>query len=236
MDTLAGHFLGEEKPSRLQSILADYKDIILAYIKREKGYIRDREGEFKNIIAVLTTRVSKNASSRAFLVLVIWASWPPSHASVSGPINGIFGVDSVISWRPEIPAFLTTFPGPAMPILIVGIAQAKALMFDLASPAASKRQKGRSAAYPLLTTRRFDQRRLGIATKPTMLAGNWLGFHAVVSPETPLVEGGRSRSALPSADQGTSLRIILCSGLICGLTCTSRYGLGLAGWPLRDTS
>jgi hypothetical protein len=31
MDTLAGHFLGEEKPSRLQSILADYKDIILAY-------------------------------------------------------------------------------------------------------------------------------------------------------------------------------------------------------------
>jgi diguanylate cyclase len=55
MDTLAGHFLGEEKPSRLQSILADYKDIILAYIKREKGYLRDREGEFKNIIAVLTT-------------------------------------------------------------------------------------------------------------------------------------------------------------------------------------
>src|SRR5262249_44350450 len=55
MDTLAGHFLGDEKPSRLQSILAEYKDIILAYIKREKGYLRDREGEFKNIIAVLTT-------------------------------------------------------------------------------------------------------------------------------------------------------------------------------------
>ena len=55
MDTLAGHFLGDEKPSRLQSILADYKDIILAYIEREKGYLRDREGEFKNIIAVLTT-------------------------------------------------------------------------------------------------------------------------------------------------------------------------------------
>ena len=29
MDTLAGHFLGEEKSSWLQSILADYKDIIL---------------------------------------------------------------------------------------------------------------------------------------------------------------------------------------------------------------
>jgi len=55
MDTLAGYFLGDEKPARLQSIFADYKDVILAYIAREKGYFRDREGEFKNIIAVLTT-------------------------------------------------------------------------------------------------------------------------------------------------------------------------------------
>jgi diguanylate cyclase len=45
MNTRAGYFLGEEKPSRLQSILADYKDIIVAYIEREKGYLRDREGE-----------------------------------------------------------------------------------------------------------------------------------------------------------------------------------------------
>jgi diguanylate cyclase len=54
MDTLAGHFLGDEKPARLQRIIADYKDIILAYIAREKSYFRDREGEFKNIIEVLT--------------------------------------------------------------------------------------------------------------------------------------------------------------------------------------
>ena len=31
------------------------KIIILAYIEREKGYLRDREGEFKNIIEMLTT-------------------------------------------------------------------------------------------------------------------------------------------------------------------------------------
>ena len=83
-----------------------------------------------------------------------------------------------------------------MPILIVGIAQAKALMLDLAAPAASKRHKGRIAAYPLLTTRRFDQRRLGISTKPTMLAGNRLGFHAVVSHAFPLGSGGGMRFAL----------------------------------------
>jgi len=77
-----------------------------------------------------------------------------------------------------------------MPILRVGIAQAKALMLDLASPAASKREKGRITTYPLLTTRRFDQWRLGIATKPTMLAGNRLGFHAIVSHGLSWCGGG----------------------------------------------
>jgi hypothetical protein len=72
-----------------------------------------------------------------------------------------------------------------MPILIVGIAQAKTLVLNLASSAASKRQKGGIATYPLLTTRCFDQRCLGIAAKPTMLAGNRLGFHAVVSHGLP---------------------------------------------------
>lgn len=55
MDTLTGYFLAEEKPARLARIFADCKDVILAYIEREKDYLRDREGEFKNIIAVLTT-------------------------------------------------------------------------------------------------------------------------------------------------------------------------------------
>src|SRR5688572_4372202 len=76
-----------------------------------------------------------------------------------------------------------------MPILIVGITQAKALMLDLASPAASKRQKGRIATDPLLTTRCFEQWCLGIPAKPTMLAGNRLGFHSVVSHGFPLCSG-----------------------------------------------
>src|SRR6266850_2362142 len=66
-------------------------------------------------------------------------------------------------------------------ILIVGVAHTKAFMLDLTTSAASKRHKGRLATYPLLTTRGFHQRRLGIATEPAMLAGNRLGFHAVVS-------------------------------------------------------
>jgi hypothetical protein len=66
-------------------------------------------------------------------------------------------------------------------ILIVGVAHTKAFMLDLTTSAASKRHKGRLATYPLLTTRGFHQRRLGIATEPAMLAGNRLGFHAVGS-------------------------------------------------------
>ncbi len=83
-----------------------------------------------------------------------------------------------------------------MAILIVGITQAKALVLDLAAPAASKRQKGRIATYPLLTTRCFDQWCLGITAKPTMLAGNRLGFQSVVSHGFPLCGGDGIRSAL----------------------------------------
>jgi hypothetical protein len=68
-----------------------------------------------------------------------------------------------------------------MLILMMRVAQSKALVLDLTTPAASKRHKRRIATYPLLTTRGFHQRRLGIATEPAMLAGNRLGFHAVVS-------------------------------------------------------
>ncbi len=66
-------------------------------------------------------------------------------------------------------------------ILIVGVAHTQAFVLDLTIPAASKRPIGRIATYPLLTTWGLHQRRLGIATEPAMLAGNRLGFHAVVS-------------------------------------------------------
>jgi len=68
-----------------------------------------------------------------------------------------------------------------MLILIMGIAHAEALMLHLTSTATSKRHKGRITTDPLLTARRFHSRRLRIATEATMLTGNWLRFHAVIS-------------------------------------------------------
>jgi hypothetical protein len=67
-----------------------------------------------------------------------------------------------------------------MLILIMGVAHTKTLVLDLTPPAASKRHKGRIATDPLLTTRRLHQRRRGIATETTMLAGNRLRFHPIV--------------------------------------------------------
>src|SRR5712692_3290989 len=118
----------------------------------------------------------------------IWASLI-SHPSIPWPIDGVLRIAFVISGRPEIAAFLTTFPRPSMLILIVRITHAKALMLHLTSPAASKRHKGRIATDPLLTTRCFDQRRFGIATEATMLAGNRLRFHTVVRHGVPLLSG-----------------------------------------------
>jgi len=66
-----------------------------------------------------------------------------------------------------------------MLILIVGVAHAEAFVLHLAPPAPSKRKKRRITTNPLITTQRFDQRRFGIATEATMLAGNRLGFHSV---------------------------------------------------------
>ena len=80
-----------------------------------------------------------------------------------------------------------------MLVLVVGIAQAKAFMLHLASPATAKRQIGRIATYPLLATRCFDQCGPSIATKAAMLTGNQLGFHAVVGHRLPSFgDGARS--------------------------------------------
>jgi hypothetical protein len=67
-----------------------------------------------------------------------------------------------------------------MLIFIVGIAHAEAFVLHLAPPTPSKRHKRRITTNPLLTTRCFDQWRIGIPTEATMLAGNRFGFHAVV--------------------------------------------------------
>jgi hypothetical protein len=84
-----------------------------------------------------------------------------------------------------------------MLILIVGIAHAEAFVLHVTSTAASQRHKGRITTYPLLTTRRFHSRRLRIATEATMLAGNRLRFHTVVSHGVPpLFSAVAAQSAL----------------------------------------
>src|SRR4030095_1387332 len=109
----------------------------------------------KSAFSSVTPRASKIALSRAILVPGIWTS-SLSHRSIFWPIDWIFRIPLVITWRPEIPAFLTAFPRTTVLILIVGIAHTKAFILPLASPPASKRHKGRITTDPLLTTRRFD--------------------------------------------------------------------------------
>ncbi len=110
----------------------------------------------------------------------IWTSLTFHRHAIFGPIDRVFRIPLVIAWRPERTALLTAFPRATMRILIVGIAQAEAFVLHLAPPIPSKRKKRCITTNPLLTTRRFDQRRLGIATETPMLAGNRCGFHAVV--------------------------------------------------------
>ena len=81
----------------------------------------------------------------------------------------------------------------------MGVAQTKTFVLDLTTSAASKRQKGSIATYPLLTTWGFHQRRLGIATEPAMLASNRLGFHTVISHRMAFC-GGMSAFVIYGAD------------------------------------
>jgi hypothetical protein len=128
---------------------------------------------------LIYARLSKNTLERAFLVPGIWTAWAFHHPAIAWPIDRVFRIPLVIAWRPERTALLTAWPRAAMRVLIGGIAQAEALVLDLAPPAPSKRQKRRLTTNPLLTTRRFDQRRCGIATEAPRLAGSRGGFQAV---------------------------------------------------------
>lgn len=102
-----------------------------------------------------------------------------------------------------------------MLILIRGVAHAKALVLDLTTPTASKRQKRRIATYPLLTPRCLHQRRQGIATEPAMLAGNGLGFHPIISPHVSLSRWHPYRGCPPrSLCRCITPRIALSSGVI----------------------
>ena len=116
----------------------------------------------------------------------IWPSLTGGHRSISWPIDRVFRIPSVILGRPEFTAFLTALPRAAMLVLIVGIAQAEALMLHLAPSPPSKRKKRRITTNPLITTRCFDQWRFGIATETTMLASDRFGFHSVVGHDRSL--------------------------------------------------
>ncbi len=54
IDDLAENFISEEKPKKLQSVFEKNKKNIITYIKKQKEYLKDREGEFKEIIDLLT--------------------------------------------------------------------------------------------------------------------------------------------------------------------------------------
>ena len=110
----------------------------------------------------------------------IWTSLPFHHRSIFRPIDRVFRVSLVISWRPKLTALLTTLPRAVVLILIVRITHAEAFMLHLAPSTPSQRKKRCITTNPLVTTRRFDQRRIGIAAEATMLASSRFGFHAVV--------------------------------------------------------
>ena len=141
----------------------------------------------------------------------IWTSLTFHHRSISWPIDRVFRIPLVIAWRPEVTTLLTAFPRAAMLVLIVRIAQAEAFVLHLAAPTPSKRKKGRITTNPLLTTRRFDQRRRRIAAESTMLAGYRFGFHSVISHGLSLFVGiGLSSRELAHPMHGSANRSIPC--------------------------
>jgi hypothetical protein len=119
-----------------------------------------------------------------------------------------------------------------MLILIMGVAQTKAFVLDLTPPAASKRHKSRITAYPLLATRGFHQRRRWITTETAMLAGNRLGFHAVVCHRV-IFGGGVVPSACmarASKVQPAASRSILLAHLSLSQPKTPPRACGHGGW------
>jgi hypothetical protein len=143
----------------------------------------------------------------------IWTSLTCHHHSIPWPIDRVFRIPLIISWRPELTALLTAFPRAVVLILIVGIAQAEALVLHLAPPTPAKRQKRRITTNPLITTRRFDQRRCGIATEATMFSSYRFGSHAVVCHALSLCVG-LGRDVANALTRGTAAPIALSSPIM----------------------
>ncbi len=65
IDALSEQFTSESKLKTLQNAFDDSKHLIIGYINKEKDYLQDRENEFKNIIALLTTGIQNLTESNA---------------------------------------------------------------------------------------------------------------------------------------------------------------------------
>src|SRR5437762_10338242 len=89
----------------------------------------------------------------------MWTSLT-SYRSISRHIDRMFRIRFVLFRRSEFLALLTGLPRTRVAINVVGIAQRKAFVLNLTTPATSKRHKGGIAAYPLLATRRLHWDRL----------------------------------------------------------------------------
>src|SRR5262249_42713353 len=105
--------------------------------------------------------------------------------------------------RPALPARLPAFPRAVVLILIVGIAQAAALVLHWAPPTPAQGQQRRIPTHPLRPTRRFDQRRWGIATAATRVASSRVGSRAVGWHALALGVG-LGRGCRARAHQGTA--------------------------------
>src|SRR5262249_33980206 len=127
----------------------------------------------------------------------------------------MFRIRFVLLRCPDLAALLTGLPRTRVAIDVVRIAQRKAFVRILAAPPASKRPKRRIAAYPLLATWRFHQRRRGIPAKAAMLTANGFGFHAIVCHHVSLSRWRPYRSGPPrSLQRCMTQQIALSSWLI----------------------
>ncbi len=154
---------------------------------------------------LLNIRVSKNAVFGPNFLPGFWTSLHSCHA-IPRHIDRMFGRGFVLVGCPEITALLTRLPRSPMVIDVMGRAEGKSLVLHLTAPAASHRDKGRIAAYPLLATRRLHSRRRGIATQATLCTGHGLGFHPIVRPHVPLSDGVKRAATRRARFRGASRR------------------------------
>jgi hypothetical protein len=164
----------------------------------------ERHGDTSAPMPVVT-RVSKNTVFGLNFLPGFWTSLHSCHA-IPRHIDRMFGRGFVLVGCPEITALLTRLPRSPMVIDVMGRAEGKSLVLHLTAPAASHRDKGRIAAYPLLATRRLHSRRRGIATQATLCTGHGLGFHPIVRPHVPLSDGVKRAATRRARFRGASRR------------------------------